>query len=151
MSKISDVNPALAKERPPGWPDGKTWDDVDGAHMPDRKLMVVAEKTNSGPSYRGPGVLRHAMGGAMDRALGNFSQTEEFKKAYQADVANLQSMDRYKHGFLLQKGAAGPEQAFANVYGAMKGASSNPMERHRLLSAFPLVSESIKKKLNDRT
>lgn len=147
VNKISDVAPSLANERPPGWPEGKTWNDVDGAHMANRKLVVVAENTNSGPSRRGEGVLKQGIGAAMNQAVGKYSESEDFKVAYQGDVTTMRTADRTKHSFLLQNGSVGREVTFANVYGAINGASSNPEQTQMVLKDFPRVANCIKRRL----
>lgn len=145
--KISEIEPSLKDVKPRGWPEGKTWDDADGAHFRDKKIIAVTENTNAGKTKRAEGVLRHEVGHAIDQALKDFSQSPEFKAAYDKDVEKLSPFDRAKQQYLLQTGEAGTQETFADVYGAINGASANPHQTQEILKKFPAVAELIKKRL----
>lgn len=145
--KMSDIDPSLAGVQPRGWPPGKTWDDADGGFNSEKNRISVTEKTNSGPSTRTEGVVRHETGHAIDQALSQFSHSETFQKAYDQDVAKLSDGEKSLKGYLLQQNKAGQEETFAEVYGAMNGSSSNPRDTQGVLKDFPNVAEAIKKRL----
>lgn len=145
--RVSDVDPSLRDVQPRGWPDGRTWDDADGAYLGGSRQIVVAETTRSGPSERLDGVVRHEAGHAMDSALGRFSRTEEYQRAFREDTARFNDEQRREHRYLLQGNNAGQEEAFAEVYGALNGASANPHETERILRDFPATAALVRRRL----
>jgi hypothetical protein len=145
---MSDLDPNFAHQQPRGWPDGSNYNDADGMYMQDRKSVVVAENTNKGPSERTDGVVHHETGHAVDAAMGDFSHSEEFKKAYDKDVANLSPEEQVNEHYLLQDGNAGKEEeAAAETYGALNGTSANPSETQEVRQDWSNVTEAWKKKL----
>lgn len=148
--KMSEIDPSLAGVRPRGWPPGKTWDDADGAYLGGTKQIAVTERLNGGVSDRTAGVVRHEAGHAMDAALGNFSHSDDFQKAIDKDIAKLSPADKLRFSYLLQPNKAGNEEAFADVYGALNGSSTNRSETADVLKSFPNVAEAIKKRMAEK-
>jgi hypothetical protein len=160
VGKISDIDPALATQRPRNWEEGKTWDDADGVFM-DGKNIVVAEMTRAGKTNRLEGVLRHETGHGIDAALGHFSQSPEFQKAYESDMSKLGLLDykdfhyQMEHSYDPQDGrkvclsdkASGREEALADIYGALHGSSANRDKTQMFLERFPATAELLRKQL----
>lgn len=151
VEKVTDADPSLANQQPRGWPPGRTWDDADGAYIGGQKNIVVAERTRSGPSNRAEGVLKHEVGHAIDVALDNFSQSKEFKEAYEKDLAKLTPEQRKYYSYFLQPNNAGAQEAFADIYGAINGSSANPSETQRILQDFPHLAAAIRQRLARRS
>lgn len=149
--KVSGVYPELKGVQPRGWPPGSTWDNADGLYSPGDKTAVVTERrVDDGKDVkneRAEGVFKHEVGHAVDHAMGNFSQTDEFKEAYDKDVANLSAADKAKLAYLLQPGNAGKSETFAEVFGAINGSSANPSETADTLRQFPNVAKLLQRKV----
>ena len=111
---VTDAIPALRGVRPRGWPEGKTWDHVDGAYYPTSGDVVIAT-TDVGRGKRGltrrdsESVLYHEIGHALDYKAGYPSRSEAFRDAYEADSKKLT-------GYEQQGGHAGPEEAYAESF-----------------------------------
>lgn len=145
---VLDAMPEAAGQQPRGHEEGKTWNDLDGAQNSDTKRIITAERDRNGFSQRTDGVLKHETGHAVDRALGGDSSSPEFKAAYDKDIAAMNLDQLAKHKYELQEGDAGRSEAFAEVYGAVNGASSNPKETAQTLADYPNVAEYMRKRLN---
>ncbi|MBK9202612.1 MAG: hypothetical protein IPL73_09270 [Candidatus Obscuribacter sp.] len=145
--RVSDVDPSLRDVQPRGWPEGRTWDDADGAYMSGTKQIVVAESTRSGPSERIDGVVRHEAGHAMDWALDRFSSSDEFKRAYKEDTDRFNEAQRREHRYLLQSNNAGRQETAAEVYAALQGASANPHHTEEILRDFPATAALMRRRL----
>jgi hypothetical protein len=150
--RMSGVYPELAGVRPRGWPPGATWDNADGLYNAEEKTVVATEhrvELGSGQTVnndRAQGVIRHEVGHAVDHALGGFSQTDEFKQAYDRDVALMTPEQKARRQYLLQDGNAGKSEAFAEVFGAINGSSGNPSETQDILRQFPSLVELLRRK-----
>ena len=145
--KMDDIDPSAPYTHPPGWQSGKNWDDSEGGFDRYKNRVNVTQDTNSGPSHRTNGALRHETGHAMDHDLSDVSHSEAFQKAYDQDVAKLSPAEKITEGYLLQKHDAGKAETFAEVYGALNGASGNPEQTQSILKEFPNVAEVIKGRL----
>ena len=151
--KISDADPSLKGVTPRGWPKGTQWDDDDGMYQAGPKAITIAETHhnettgNFDKNTRDEGSVKHETGHAVDAAMGNESHSDEFKKAYDADVAKMTPAQREQLKYLLQPGDAGKEETFADVFGAMNGASGDPAQTAAVLAAFPSIRALIGKKV----
>ncbi len=155
--EIADYDPNLARSRPRGWPPGSSWANADGLQASDKRIVLVAENTRDGsgtlkPSRRTQGVINHEVGHSVDVVLGHFSHSDAFKAAYDKDILALSAADQIKYGYFLQgKGDnlnyAGREEAHADVFAAMKGASSNSAETEATLKNFPNSRQAIDTRL----
>ncbi|MBS1999236.1 MAG: hypothetical protein JSS86_23075 [Cyanobacteria bacterium SZAS LIN-2] len=151
--KLSDADPDLRGVTPRGWPPGTTWDDDDGLYNPARKEITVAESHHNRDTGafdrngRVEGSIKHESGHAVDLALGSMSHSDDFKQAYDADVARMSAADKQRFSYLLQGGHAGHEETFAEVFGAMHGSSANNDETQAILRDFPSVRALIQRRL----
>ncbi len=152
---VVDAAPTLKFEHPRGWPRGTTWEQTDAVHLPNRRLLVVAEKrrTQKGkvvPGRRPGGVLRHEIGHAVDQAMsapGFCSSSGAFRRAYQADVRKLSNSDAAALRYYLQRSAAGRQEAFAEAFGILLGGGSDTPHRAAFERGFPRVLASVRASL----
>lgn len=122
--------PELRDERPRGWDEGRSWSAVPGLYHPaGREVVVLIRSDEHGrrcvpPIASGHGsddLVMHELGHALDyrrvyRSV--HSDAREFKEAYAADRERLTAMGET---YLLQGGAAGREEAFAESFGRYFG------------------------------
>ena len=143
---LVDVLPHLARVRPRGWPPGSTWQNSEGLYSPREKHVVVAEQyksrinNNMVTTTRGPATMRHEIGHAYDHALGRFSETDTFERAYMADRRDgkLKSTTHPHISYFLQKGPAGRSEAFAEIFAGLTGGGTPST---RILDHFPKTAE----------
>lgn len=129
VRRVTDALPELKGQKPRGWPPGSTWDSVDGAFSPGKKLIVVAEDIEqpSGQwqkSNRTADITRHEAGHAVDAALNYFSATPEFGKAYDDDKVKISAPDSKILLYFLQGDKVGPEETFAEGLASIEGGST---------------------------
>ena len=103
---VVDARPDLRGVRPRGWPRGKTFADVDGVYMPDRREVIVAERHGAA---RERDTLYHEIGHALDGPRAARSRSGAFGRAYAADRRRLSGYER-------QRGAAGRSEAYAESF-----------------------------------
>lgn len=151
--RVTDLDPSIANEQPRNWDRGSTQEDTDGIFLNDeRRTVVVAEHTRSGPSNRAEGVLRHEIGHAMNLALDNFSDSREFRRAYDMDVRNMSREQRRLLTFWLQPAqGAGRDEALADVYAALRGGVPNREQTEQILRAFPNIARLLRARLQGRS
>jgi hypothetical protein len=153
-NRISDLDPELANKRPPGHDEKSNWASMDGMQNSDYKRVVVAEFSSSGKSDRVEGVLRHEVGHAVDRALGRESAGPEFDAAYSKDVAAMSDSTKTANKYKIQPDEGGKPtdggkgEAFADVFGALNGASCNPADTAKVLATYPNTAEYLRKKMS---
>lgn len=140
--QITDVDPSLAGQRPRQWSVGSTWMDVDGAHLVEQNLVVIAEFTRAGRTERAAGVLRHEIGHAMDDLLGNLSRSREFREALRRDIERLTSQQRRANRYRLH-----PEEAIADLYAVLRGGAPNHDETSMIVSLFPRTLAVLRQRL----
>ncbi len=137
--RVTDVMPELKGEKPRGWPPGSSWDDVDGAYDVGGKRIIVAERQTS-PKSPGSnnieGLTRHETGHAVDH-LKSFSDSKEFKDAYDREAANIPKPDSETLKYFLQKGEAGREEAFAEMFAINNGGATNTTRETLINKYFP--------------
>lgn len=151
--RMLDAAPDLKGQHPRGWPDGTTWENDDGAFRPETREIMVSEtfKDSKGTeehSDRAEGVMRHETGHAVDAALGNYSQSADFKAAYDKDVAVMPQDVKDKLAYLLQANGAGQQETFAEVFAALNGGSANASQTALILQNFPNVAALVRRKLD---
>ncbi len=153
---VVDAAPSLRNRRPRGWPQSATWNHSDAVHLPEAKLLVLAEKrlTSNGqivPSNRIPGVLRHEFGHAFDIAAGGtrgaYSTSSEFIACYRRDVNALRVEDEPLLGYYLQDERAGCQEAFAEAFAITFGGGSDVTRKQEFSRAFPRVLQHVKRLL----
>ena len=141
---VSDVLPQFAGQTPRGYRPGSTYDSVQGLFDNQARRILIPEYYQNGDRYlpnqdRLEGVVKHEFGHALDQALGNFSDSPGFADAYAQDVARLSRGARRDVAYLLQDGAAGRQEAFAELYAATKGAhnTSGKLNADEFARLFP--------------
>ncbi|HEY3446779.1 MAG TPA: hypothetical protein VGK67_10470 [Myxococcales bacterium] len=122
---VTDVCTELKGVQPRGWPPGATWDQVPGLYDPSRKAVIIATVETEGGGRAVPpkgqlhgaySLVLHETGHGLDfrKALDKKgSNNSPFQTAYQADRASLESNGET---YLLQPGAAGQEEAYAESF-----------------------------------
>lgn len=156
---MTQAFPELKGKVPRGWPPGSSWDNAEGTVMFDKKAVVIVENRlgtdgKFSPSGRVPGVFRHEFGHAVNSVWGsrgsNFSDSAEFMVAFERDVTGIQKSDLPALAYLLQKGAAGRDETFADVFAMLNGGPSNASEAALVKRAFPEVAKLIQKQIDER-
>lgn len=155
---LRNHDPKLVDNQPTGWQQGSSWRNADGRFQNDKNEIVVASHAvdlylqQYRESTRGKGVLLHETAHAVDKALGYFSNSKEFKEAYERDIANLSPEDRAKYSYYLTRvassadpAAAGRGEAFADVWAEMNGSAAN--KDPDLLAKFPNVKKAIEERM----
>ena len=127
---IIDELPGLKNDHPRDWPNGKTWNNVEGTFRTDRNEVVVSEFVLGAdqqwhPNSRVDGVARHETGHAIDHALGDFSiKDPNFIAAYNKEAANLPPDVKKQLNYILQPGYAGRQEAFGELFATLNGGAS---------------------------
>lgn len=144
--------PTLKGERPRGWPPGTTWDMADGGQS-EGKVVVAEYRLGADGKWtkndRTAFVVLHESGHALDRAMGKggviFTESDEFKVAYERDLTGISKEDKALLGYFLQK-EGGRSETFAEMFAIMHGSKDRKelMER-----AFPEVKKLMEKKLKE--
>jgi hypothetical protein len=145
-----------ADTRPRGWKATDTWDNSDGfGPTKERKSIVVAEQRKYENKWvrndRAPGVLRHETGHALDMIFGKdgdlFSESNEFKAAFERDTKNINAKDREALRYQLQTGKAGQHETAADMFAMIMGGPANERDRAALERSFPEVKKLLASKL----
>jgi hypothetical protein len=113
---VTDYRTDLKGVRPRGWPPGSTWDKVPGSNMRDKNEVVIAvtgHGTAAGPHVPKTGeghgsvnLAAHEATHSIDRGSPSPSESEDFKKARDADMAKLPDYEK-------QAGEGGPRETYA--------------------------------------
>ena len=145
---VVDAAPSLRGVRPNGWPRHLTWDNSDAIHLPNAKLLILAEKRRNRAgeivaSSRVAGVLRHEIGHAFDMAASrrgqHLSASQEFAEAYRHDISRVSDADRDSLAYYLQPGRSGSQETFAEAFAVALGGGSSEMEPAAFEARFPRV------------
>lgn len=132
--KLTDVLPRLAGQHPRGHLSDVIWENLDGGLFVDERLIVISGSALEEGKYvatstaRAGQLLRHEYGHAWD-LIYHLSDTTEFIAAYDKDSTVLRGAlpnvtDEYAReqlGYLLQSGAAGRQEAFAEIFAYLHG------------------------------
>ncbi|RJO78415.1 hypothetical protein D5S18_05855 [Nocardia panacis] len=97
---VTDILTDLRGVTPRGWPPGSTWDDVPGLHDPSTHRVIIGVGPHGNVS-----LAVHETGHAFDDAIGNASESVEFRQLYD-------KMDITKP-YYAQPGNAGRQETFA--------------------------------------
>lgn len=113
---ITDYATDLKGKAPRGWPPESTWDNVPGAYLPDRQMVVIALKQTGGGGWRIPvcgeghgsyDLVVHETIHGFDFTVGSKpSAAPDFAAVRQADWDQLDPYER-------QEGDAGLQETFA--------------------------------------
>jgi hypothetical protein len=146
-TRMTELNPELKGVHPRGWPAGMTWDSAEGGYNTAERALSVAETLRPAGSKafvrstRIRGVVLHESGHAFDHSLGYMSRTPSFIDAYKADVRGIPKETKDGLRYYLQKGNAGPSEAFAEIFAWNAGdaGAGRDIRQH-----FPRVSALVK-------
>lgn len=144
---VTDAAPSLRGEHPRGWPAGMTWENTDAVHLPERRMLIFAEKRRDRDggvvaSHRVEGVIRHETGHAFDRASGGGgfrSASAAFLRAYADDASRIPGDRRRQLTYYLQRGDAGRQETFAEAFAVLLGGGSDAPHRADFVRSFPRV------------
>ncbi len=140
-----DRDPQSANSRPQGFEYGSTWKDCPGRF--DGRDIVVCEYTIGNDVLEKAsdpiGILRHEMGHAIDRFLGEISNTTDFKQAYSQDIHGLDEFVKPRLRYYIQTEGNGPAETFAELAAAKYGGKSQSGSRkNRSASIANLVYDN---------
>lgn len=119
--RISDYNPRLAAETPRGWPPDRTFEHAGACYDEQNRRMILAVQKRRGAGYENQNLAaatRHEFGHALDLIAG-LSRDARFIAAYNTDVGRLSREQFLLADYCIQPGAAGHEEAFAEVFAAV--------------------------------
>ncbi|MDX2105581.1 MAG: hypothetical protein SFY67_04180 [Candidatus Melainabacteria bacterium] len=154
-----DRDPQAANTRPEGFEYGSTWKDCPGRF--DGRNVIVCEYTiGNGIDLEKAsdpiGILRHEIGHAIDRFLGNLSDKTEFKTAYQQDLHRLDEFVMPRLRYYIQTEGNGPAETFAELAAAKYGGKSQSGNRKNrsatianlVYDNFPTANKVLESKLD---
>ncbi len=159
--KVVDARPDLANTQPRGYPAGTTYENTSAISDYSKKQIIIGDEyKDKGQWYhdnRVESVTRHEVGHAVDAILGQgqfgwgspISESVDFQKAYDADVAKIPIADRDKLEYLLQPGDGGKSETFAEVYANIQGgaATADPVARALIGKYFTDTEKFVRDKL----
>ncbi|WP_416563913.1 hypothetical protein [Nocardia testacea] len=95
-------------QRPHGWPDGSTWDDVGGVYSDRFRAMLVGDARHSRKD-----TLPHEFGHALDDALGRVSEELVFSQFHSKVLRHIQQTSPNIAEYFARPGEAGKRELFA--------------------------------------
>jgi len=127
-----DRDPQSANSRPQGFEYGSTWKDCPGRF--DGRNVIVCEYTiGNGVDLEKAsdpiGILRHEIGHAIDRFLGDISNKPDFKSAYDQDLHKLDDFVKPRLRYYIQTEGNGPAETFAELAAAKYGGKAQSGKR----------------------
>lgn len=150
---LVDAVPAAKNQQVRGYQPHSTWDTVYGMFNRTTHKVVMAEKALQTDStgrramlplrnrQRREGILRHEFGHAVDQYLGNYSHSPEFIAAYEKGVKTISPHEAKVLNYYLQKGHAGREETFAELFASLNDYACDRDSDILLKNHFPeLVS-----------
>ncbi len=141
-----DRDPASANSRPQGFEYGSTWKDCPGRF--DGRNVIVCEYTiGNGVDVEKAadpiGILRHEIGHALDKFLGDLSNQPDFKLAYNQDLNKLDEFVKPRLHYYIQTEGNGPAETFADLAAAKYGGRTQSGNRkNRSVSIANLVYDN---------
>lgn len=154
--KLTEMLPDLKGLTPRGWAPGSTFDSCKGVFRGAEKAVYISEKylPRGGKNFIAPSyqsiktTVFHETGHAFDFVQKRrFSDNLKFKKAYTKDVASLSqdTVRRNRIGYMLQKGEAGRQETFAEIFAEELGQGSYKlMGREKLSVLMPKTAEYVR-------
>ncbi len=150
--RITQALPHLAGVEPRGW-GGLTFDNSDGTMDEIRKLIVSPDQVlyeKKWAENSRPDVVSHQIAHAVDAILGNYSDTNEFRKAYIRDIDNIpKSAQNHIYNYLTQPGGPGRKEAYACLAGMILTGPENADDRQYFEKHFPNLISLLTKHLKD--
>jgi len=129
------------------------WDALGGVCLAEGKLAVVCLKRVQSGYLRyhdsPEGTLRHELGHCFNKVLGMYSDSDEFRAAYDADLAEMGSTDKIVWSYFLQENGAGRDEVAAECFGDVLGGGSLPDTLHVMKNCFPRCRALVAKKLQN--
>ncbi|MBN8660390.1 MAG: hypothetical protein BWY75_00240 [bacterium ADurb.Bin425] len=147
--RITDTLPELKGQRPRGWPPGSTWDAVDGAYSPSKKLIVVAEEKEVKPGIWAPNnrtedLVRHETGHAVNAAMDYISDDADFLQSYEAEKKAIHPINQKPLAYFLQGGGIGADETVAEAIAASEGGATGGLLFEK---SFTATIDLIKKRI----
>ena len=115
-NSVTDYRTDLKGVQPRGWPPGSTWDKVPGSNMRDKNEVVIAvtghgtaagaHVPKTGEGHGSVNMAAHEATHSIDRGSPSASESDDFKKARDADMAKLPDYEK-------QAGEGGPRETYA--------------------------------------
>jgi len=148
--KVSDSEPGLKKNgtQPTGYAKGEDIDDAPSFYNQRSKLATIAEKPNSLPLGDTKGLVKHESGHGFDDSFkGAYSNSDEFKAAYNRDLAKLSPADRKELDYYIQpKDGNGRAETFAESFCQALGCKNDP---DQMAKYFPESYALVQKKMRE--
>jgi tetratricopeptide (TPR) repeat protein len=148
-----DNDPELEHTQPRGYEDGATFRNCPGMFngsdiiLPEYMYQGDSDQITNNPGAIG--TLRHELGHAIDRYMGNITGREDFRHQYYLDLGRIDDDVKAKLGYFVQKDRGGPSETFAELmcykYGGRSGYQKERNEQ--VHSSFKLTSAYIDKML----
>jgi hypothetical protein len=116
-----DLHPDLKGQTPRGYPAGSSEAAAQGVFEAEDKRIVVPERPEAVAAADPVGIVRHEVGHAFDDALGNYSQSKEFRDAYNRDLdkmnlEHLNGLSEEQLEYYLQDHGAGAQETFGELF-----------------------------------
>ncbi len=153
-----DHDPQSENSRPQGFEYGSTWKDCPGRF--DGRNVIVCEYTiGNGVDLEKAsdpiGILRHEVGHAIDKFLGDLSNKTEFRTAYEQDLHRLDDFVKPRLHYYIQTEGNGPAETFAELAAAKYGGKSQSGKRKNrsatianlVYDNFPTANKVLESKL----
>jgi hypothetical protein len=115
---LIDKQPELVNRQPAGYEEGETYRNCPGMF---NGSIILCEKVfvGDGPDLRRAsdiiGTLRHELGHAVDRYLGNLTAKDDFRHQYLLDLGTIDDETKVKLAYFCQKDFRGPKETFAEL------------------------------------
>lgn len=144
-SRITNLLPELAYERPRGWSVDSTWDAVSGLFDVGTRRIIVAEHFEFLGEERRTGhptaILRHEIGHALDHAWARLSHGALFTDCYVRGLERATMSSQFGSlEYFIQPDAdspwAGREETFAELAGIVLGGGGAPDLQERMVECF---------------
>jgi hypothetical protein len=153
--------PELRGQYPSGWPTGSAWENADAVHLPDQKRILVAtHRFNTRgelvPTHRVAEVVRHELGHAIDRALGDgesgFSDEAKFQRDHREDCLVMKNSSRKAMSYYARRQSrASRQEAFAELFAIRYGGGTEDVSADELAEQFPRCSRRIDALLSQKS
>ncbi len=161
--ELCSESPSLAMETPRGYENGSLASESPAIFDPETDTVIVRQKFSDGKDevIASPDdyadSIRHEVGHALDKSLGDISHSAVFADAYQADVADMtaaqkEDLSYYVYDTNDSDAYIGQEEAFAQVFSAVYKDETlvrdpkDPIheEHQKILKAFPRLAEAMR-------
>lgn len=158
---LLDIAPDLANATPRGYRPGRTWAHSDGGILRGQCIAIAetcllgSGETVLTDATRAGQLLRHEFGHALDVSLG-ISKRKDFILSYRCEAEQLKpwldklpldSDERDQLSYLLQRGNAGREETFAELFAELYGGGTSDTINAAL--AFPKTKDHVKALIDD--